>query len=117
MGFTTEPVKTVAPDKRPPPLANDSHRAAFPAWQAMALLAALTLFAYSSVIGRTFIWDDDHYVAGNSALRSLDGLRQIWFEVGATPQYYPLTFTTFWIEYHLWGVDPLGYHLVNVLLH
>src|SRR5207244_13160763 len=47
----------------------------------------------------------------------LDGVRRIWLEPGAVPQYYPLTFTSLWLEHHLWGVQPLGYHLVNVLLH
>src|SRR5262249_45486376 len=45
------------------------------------------------------------------------GLGRIWFEPQASPQYYPLVFTSFWIENKLWGLRPLGFHLVNVLLH
>ncbi len=64
-----------------------------------------------------FIWDDDDYVQDNPTLRSLAGLGQIWFQPGATRQYYPLVHTTYWLEYRLWGLDPTGYHVVNVILH
>ena len=64
-----------------------------------------------------FNWDDDAYVTNNLTLRSVHGLSQIWGQLTATPQYYPLVFTSFWLEYHLWGLNPLGYHVVNVLLH
>lgn len=82
-----------------------------------AALVTVTLLAYLPAIRGGFIWDDDFYVTGNVHLRSADGLRAIWLDRSATPQYYPMTHTTFWIEYHLWGLDPLGYHVVNVLLH
>ena len=86
-------------------------------WLFALFLLIATLLAYQPVWHADFIWDDDVYVTDNTLLHSLDGLRQIWFTPGATVQYYPLTFTTFWLEYHLWGLHPSGYHLVNVTLH
>jgi len=83
---------------------------------ALALLI-LTLVAYLPALQCGFIWDDDDYVSHNMTLRSADGLRDIWLEPGAVPQYYPLVHTTFWVEYQLWGLRPFGYHLVNVLIH
>jgi tetratricopeptide (TPR) repeat protein len=50
-------------------------------------------------------------------LRSVHGLERIWFEVGATQQYYPVLHSAFWVEHRLWGDATLGYHLLNVLLH
>lgn len=81
------------------------------------LLLAMTAVAYGPALSGQFIWDDDYYVQNNHTLRSAEGLREIWFHVGATPQYYPLVHTSFWIEYRLWGLNPAGYHAVNVLLH
>ena len=90
---------------------------AAPLWLGAGLLIALTLAAYAPALEAGFVWDDDDYVTANQTLRSLDGLRRIWMEPGAVPQYYPLTFTSLWLDYRLWGVAPVGYHLANVLLH
>ena len=79
-------------------------------------IVALTVASYGPAITAGFIWDDDDYVTENPLLRDADGLRRIWTTT-ETPQYYPLVFTTFWAEYHLWGQSPAGYHLVNILLH
>lgn len=76
-----------------------------------------TFLAYLPAAFGGFIWDDDAYITQNNALRSLDGLKHIWSQVHATPQYYPLVHSTFWLEYHLWGLNPVGYHLINILLH
>jgi tetratricopeptide (TPR) repeat protein len=84
-------------------------------WLAAAVVIA-TLVAYVPSMQAGFIWDDAQYVTDNTTLRSLDGLRRMWIP-RETPQYYPLVFTTFWIEHQLWGDRPLGYHVVNVLLH
>jgi tetratricopeptide (TPR) repeat protein len=82
-----------------------------------ASLVVACLLAYSPALRGDFLWDDDRHVSQNKALRSPDGLRRIWVAPRTTPQYYPLTHTSFWIEWHLWGDRTLGYHVVNVLLH
>jgi protein O-mannosyl-transferase len=86
-------------------------------WIPGVLLMLVTVIAYQSVWHAGYIWDDDSYVTRNTTLRDLHGLWRIWLEVAATPQYYPLVHTSFWLEHHLWGLNPLGYHVVNVLLH
>jgi tetratricopeptide (TPR) repeat protein len=81
-----------------------------------AIVLALTLAAYWPALQAGFIWDDDQYVTANALLDDVDGLRRIWIP-RQTPQYYPAVFTTFWIEHQLWKLNPMGYHIVNVVLH
>ncbi|MGP8201394.1 MAG: tetratricopeptide repeat protein [Limisphaerales bacterium] len=80
-------------------------------------LVAITLIAYGPAWHAGFIWDDDAYVTDNPLLTAPDGLRRIWFSRDSPSQYFPLTYTTFYLERALWGLNPAGYHLVNLLLH
>src|SRR5436309_5292907 len=64
-----------------------------------AVLLAVIVIAYLPAMRGDFIWDDDDYVSNNQTLRSAQGLRSIWFDPSATPQYYPLVHTSFWLEY------------------
>lgn len=73
--------------------------------------------AYWPAIHAGFIWDDDAYVTHERFARTWSDLWRIWTDVKFTPQYYPLVHTTYWIEYHLWHFNPVGYHTVNILLH
>jgi hypothetical protein len=50
-------------------------------------------------------------------LRDTSGLHLIWFQPTALQQYYPLSGTTFWLDYQLWKFWTLPYHMENVLLH
>jgi len=87
------------------------------AWLQGAFIVVLVFMAYFPALRGEFLWDDDSNVTGNLPLRSLEGLRQIWLVPGATQQYYPLTHTSFWVDYHLWGLHTSGYHIANVCLH
>lgn len=87
-----------------------------PVWIAIAIPLS-AFIAYAPAVKNGFIWDDDRYVVNNELLANRGGLRKIWLEIGATDQYYPLTYTTFWIEKRVWGDSPSGYHVINILLH
>ena len=66
-----------------------------------------------------FVWDDEIYIKVDP-VRDVSGLWQIWFSPSAIDgegHYWPLVYTTFWLEHKLWGFDPTGYHIVNVMLH
>jgi protein O-mannosyl-transferase len=84
---------------------------------AALLLVGLTLAAYLPALRAGYVWDDDDYVYENHLLWEPDGFRRIWLSTDAPSQYFPLVYTSYRIEHALWGLDPFGYHLVNVLLH
>jgi tetratricopeptide (TPR) repeat protein len=81
------------------------------AWLLGALLVAATVVAYLPVWRAGFIWDDDTLLLTNPGIQTPGGLARLWTSD------FPLSTTTLWLEWRLWGANPLGYHLVNVLLH
>jgi tetratricopeptide (TPR) repeat protein len=86
-------------------------------WLLGVLLAAATILVYQKAWQAGYVWDDDIYVTGNKLLTAPDGLRRIWFSLDSPSQYFPLVYTTFRFEHALWGLNPVGYHWVNILLH
>src|SRR6266436_6158679 len=85
-------------------------------WFFCLILAVVTMLAYHPAWHGGLLWDDDANIT-RFELRSLDGLRRIWFEPRATQQYYPLLHSSFWLQQKFWGDSTTGYHLVNLLLH
>ncbi len=81
---------------------------------AAGLVAAVVL-AYQPVWHAGFIWDDDSHLTANPCVVGPKGLKEIWTTKSA--RICPLVQTTFWLEHAAWGLAPMPYHLVNLLLH
>ena len=81
-----------------------------------AAIFCATLLAYLPALHGSPVWDDNHHLT-RPDLQSFHGLWRIWFELGASQQYYPLLHSAFWLEHRIWGDAVLGYHLVNIVLH
>ncbi len=85
-------------------------------WCIALLIAGLAWVVYQPALGGRFILDDDLLLTGNDTIRAPDGLARIWFSTEPT-DYWPVTNTSLWLEWRLWGASPNGYHVTNLLLH
>lgn len=87
---------------------------------AVALFAGLIcLLLYLRALSCDFInFDDYDYVVENPAIRVLDWtfIRSA-FSTSYMGWWMPLTWISFAVDYHFWGLNPLGFHLTNILLH
>lgn len=80
-------------------------------------LMLLALFAFSPAAINGYVWDDDALLTNNENIRTLAGIWKCWFDPTANLDYYPMTYTSWYFEYKIWGYNPAGFHVVNVLMH
>ena len=90
------------------------HRIVFP-----LVVAGLTAICFLPALSGSFLnWDDNVNFLGNTAFRGLGPEQVRWaFSSVLFGHYIPLTRLTWSLNYVLGGMDPWGYHLVNLLLH
>ncbi len=84
-----------------------------------AVVAFLTVIAFLPIFDNGFVeWDDGPNLLRNEAYRGLGRAQLSWMFVAFHAGHYlPLTWLTFGFDYLVWGMDPVGYHLTNLLLH
>src|SRR5271167_4751522 len=85
------------------------------------LLAGATLALYSPAVGHPFIfnYDDDVYVINNPHVQSGLSWNAVSWAVTSTQysNWHPLTWISHSLDCQLYGLNPYGHHLTNMLLH
>jgi tetratricopeptide (TPR) repeat protein len=113
-----EPTAAAPQQEQRGTLSRSGDRLAGNSWLLALVLVVVTFLAYLPALSGKFVWDDDFWTTRiPQLLRDVSGLLSMWWHATALQQYYPLTGTTFWLDYHLWGFSTLPYHVENVLLH
>ncbi len=88
-------------------------------WAFRFLIAAITFAAFTSGLSGEFVnWDDDANIVFNEGIRGLEGEHLNWmFTTFHGGHYQPLAWLSFAIDYSVWGLNPFGFHLTNLILH
>src|SRR6059036_2995739 len=87
-------------------------------WLVPVLIALVTFIAFLPTLRNQFVdWDDFKNFLDNPYYRGLAWTQLRWMWTTHLGHYIPLTWMTFGLDYLLWGMNPLGYHLTNLLLH
>ena len=84
----------------------------------LAFLIAIFGFYFPALSGE-FIWDDVIF-SEEKTIHDWSGLWSILFapsEITQEGHYWPITYTTFWLQHKLFGLNPISYHIVNCLLY
>src|SRR5579862_3115769 len=83
------------------------------------LVACAVVVAFAPVWNCDFVnWDDSINLLENPAYRGLSAAHLRWmFTTFRGGHYQPLSWVTLGFDYTLWGMQPRGYHLTNLLLH
>jgi protein O-mannosyl-transferase len=84
-----------------------------------AVLALTTFIVFLPALKAGFVnWDDDINFLDNANYRGLGPAQLQWmFTTFLMGHYIPFTWMTFGLDYVVWGMNPAGYHLTNILLH
>jgi hypothetical protein len=83
------------------------------------VVAGVTCAAFLPALWNDFVnWDDDRNLIDNPFYRGLGWTQLSWmFSTFHEGHYQPLSWLTFAIDYLIWGMNPVGYHLTNLVLH
>ncbi len=78
----------------------------------------LTAAAFLPALRAGFVWDDDWVLVRNANIHGFSAAHLRWMlGFNEMPHYFPLTLSSFMLDFALWGLDPRVFHLTNVLLH
>jgi len=91
-------------------------------WWLYAAVFAVAGLVYANTVQNGFVLDDRRLVEHNPLIRGVEGIPVLfradyWAPKLQSGLYRPLVMSSYALDYEVSGLDPAGYHAVNVLLH
>ena len=85
------------------------------------IIILISILLYLNTLPNTFVYDDAYVIAENYFIKSWGNLPKLftkdYLPLSGELSYRPVVTLSYFLDYALWGLNPLGYHLTNVILH
>ncbi len=88
----------------------------------LTLITILVVAVYGTTLGNRFVWDDLSVIVKNPLLEKVSNLPRLFLyedrtAAGPTGYYRPVTYISFLFDRTVWGLNPLGFNITNLILH
>lgn len=86
------------------------------------IIIIVTYAVFQNSLSNEFVFDDESVIIGNTSIQSLSSIPKFFtadegFHKVIGRYYRPIVSATYAIDYSIWGLDPYGFHLTNVIIH
>ncbi|MCF6153824.1 MAG: tetratricopeptide repeat protein [Candidatus Brocadia sp.] len=84
------------------------------------ILAVISVAVFINTLSNTFVYDDSATIVNNNLIKNWKNLHSIfsfhYFILSGELSYRPVVTLSYFIDYFLWGLNPAGFHLTNILI-
>ena len=85
------------------------------------ILIFISVLLYLNTLSNAFVYDDAYVITENYFIKSLGNLPKLftkdYLPLSGELSYRPIVTLTYFFDYAIWRLNPLGYHLTNIILH
>jgi hypothetical protein len=87
-------------------------------WSPFLVLSAVTMAVYWVSLFNGFVWDDEFIIVKNPAIRHITGLPDLLLSPDVVKPYYrPLNRATYLFDFWIFGMNPLPFHAISIVIH
>src|SRR3990172_12083849 len=84
------------------------------------ILAVISLIVFCNTLGNSFVYDDSVTIVNNNLIKNWKNFHTLfsfnYFILSGEMSYRPVVTLTYFIDHSLWGLNPTGFHLTNLIL-
>lgn len=86
------------------------------------IIIIVTYAVFQNSLSNDFVFDDESVIIGNASIQSLSSIPKYFtadegFHKVIGRYYRPIVSASYALDYSIWGLDPYGFHLTNVIIH